>query len=207
MPVCASGLQAGPVKVSSLEDFLADHPYTIREYKTRTYSREECVERARARIGEDLYHPAFQQLRALRGLVHYRHGRRRDCSSRNCTKPMPTGWQEQRPVRWSANIRWTRFGWRHVASTAPTSSGRRSFARGGADFLNPAALGLFLLDHLAAQPDLLGELGSARRIVRRHHRIVGGQAPLLSVALRRHCRTSSADAASAFSTSCRPLGR
>ena len=55
----ASGLQAGPVKVSSLEDFLADHSYKVREYKTRTYSREESVERARARIGEDLYHPVF----------------------------------------------------------------------------------------------------------------------------------------------------
>jgi hypothetical protein len=55
----ASGLQAGPVKVSSLEDFLADHPYKVREYTMRTYSREESVERARARIGEDLYHPAF----------------------------------------------------------------------------------------------------------------------------------------------------
>jgi Lecithin retinol acyltransferase len=55
----ASGLQAGPVKVSSLQDFLAGHPYTVREDKTRRYSREESVERARARIGEDLYHPAF----------------------------------------------------------------------------------------------------------------------------------------------------
>ena len=34
----ASGLQAGPVKVSPLEDFLAGHPYKVREYKTRTYS-------------------------------------------------------------------------------------------------------------------------------------------------------------------------
>src|SRR5512147_1308372 len=55
----AIGLQAGPVKVSSVEEFLAHHSYTVREYKTRTYSREESVERARARIGEDLYHPAF----------------------------------------------------------------------------------------------------------------------------------------------------
>ena len=55
----ASGLQAGPVKVSSLQDFLAGHPYTVREYKTRRYSREESVERARARIGEDFYHAAF----------------------------------------------------------------------------------------------------------------------------------------------------
>ena len=54
-----SGLQAGPVKVSPLEEFLADHPYKVREYKTRTYSREESVERARTRIGEDLYHPVF----------------------------------------------------------------------------------------------------------------------------------------------------
>ena len=52
----ASGLQAGPVKVSPLVGFLADHPYKLREYKTRTYSREESVEMARARIGEDLYH-------------------------------------------------------------------------------------------------------------------------------------------------------
>jgi hypothetical protein len=55
----ASGLQAGPVKVSSLQDFLVGHPYTVREYKTRRYSRQESVERARARIGEDLYHAAF----------------------------------------------------------------------------------------------------------------------------------------------------
>ena len=38
---------------------LADHPCEVREYKKRKYSREESVERARARIGEDLYHPAF----------------------------------------------------------------------------------------------------------------------------------------------------
>ena len=54
-----SGLQGGPVKVSALEEFLADHPYKLREYKTRTYSREESVERARTRIGEDLYHPVL----------------------------------------------------------------------------------------------------------------------------------------------------
>jgi hypothetical protein len=41
---------------SRLEDFLAGHPYKVREYKTRRYPREESVERARARIGEDLYH-------------------------------------------------------------------------------------------------------------------------------------------------------
>src|SRR5512147_2552240 len=35
----ASGLQAGPVKVSPLEDFLADHPYKVREYKTRTQGK------------------------------------------------------------------------------------------------------------------------------------------------------------------------
>src|SRR5512132_3616137 len=55
----ASGLQAGPVKVSPLLEFLADHPYKIKQYKTRAYSREESVERARTRIGEDLYHPTF----------------------------------------------------------------------------------------------------------------------------------------------------
>jgi hypothetical protein len=55
----ANGLQAGPVKISRLKDFLADHPYSVSEYKTRTYSREESLERARARIGEDLYHPVL----------------------------------------------------------------------------------------------------------------------------------------------------
>ena len=55
----ASGLQAGPVKVSPLKDFLADHPYKVREYETRTYSREESVEMAWGRVGEDLYHAAF----------------------------------------------------------------------------------------------------------------------------------------------------
>ena len=55
----ASGLQAGPVKVSSLEEFLASHPYEVREYRTRKYSRGESVERARARIGENLYHALF----------------------------------------------------------------------------------------------------------------------------------------------------
>jgi Lecithin retinol acyltransferase len=55
----ASRLQAGPVKVSSLQDFLAGHPCTVRDYKTRRYSGQESVERARARIGEDLYHAAF----------------------------------------------------------------------------------------------------------------------------------------------------
>jgi hypothetical protein len=54
-----SGLQGGPVKVSALEDFLEGHPYKVREYKTRTYSREESIERARTRIGEDLYHPVM----------------------------------------------------------------------------------------------------------------------------------------------------
>ena len=54
-----SGLQAGPVKVSRLQDFLADHPYRTREHKTRRYSGEEAVDRARARLGEDLYHPIF----------------------------------------------------------------------------------------------------------------------------------------------------
>jgi Lecithin retinol acyltransferase len=55
----ASGLQAGPVKISSLEDFLANHPYEVREYRTRKHSGEESVERARTRIGEDLYHPVL----------------------------------------------------------------------------------------------------------------------------------------------------
>ena len=36
----ATGLQAGPVKISPLQDFLANHPYKVREYKTRTYSRK-----------------------------------------------------------------------------------------------------------------------------------------------------------------------
>jgi hypothetical protein len=53
--------RADCVKVSSLEDSLADYPYKVREYKMRTYSREESVERARARIGEDLYHPVFNK--------------------------------------------------------------------------------------------------------------------------------------------------
>ena len=72
----ASGLQAGPVKVSPLEDFLADHPYKVKEYKTRTYSREESVERARARIGGGSLSPGFQQLRALRNVVHYRENKK-----------------------------------------------------------------------------------------------------------------------------------
>ena len=54
-----SGLQGGPVKVSALEEFLEGHPYTVREYKTRTYSREESLERARTRIGEDRSHPVL----------------------------------------------------------------------------------------------------------------------------------------------------
>lgn len=53
----ANGLQAGPVKISPLEDFVGNHGYKVREYKTRTYSREDSVDRARTRIGEDLYHP------------------------------------------------------------------------------------------------------------------------------------------------------
>src|SRR5512147_739281 len=219
----AIGLQAGPVKVSSVEEFLAHHSYTVREYKTRTYSREESVEMARARIGEDLYHPAFNNcehfvtwcitgktrssrltcssvllaalgvcfsaaqgrccMRSTEGYAAISRDRinrlwvRRHTSRASCrveillraqnaatldsrqakglqleelTKPMPTGWQEQRSVPWSAITRWTRPRWRHVASTAPTSSGRRSFARGGTDSLNPAALSLFLLDHLPA---------------------------------------------------------
>jgi hypothetical protein len=42
-----------------LEDFLEGHPYKVRQYKTRTYSGEESIERARARLGEALYHPFF----------------------------------------------------------------------------------------------------------------------------------------------------
>jgi hypothetical protein len=166
------------VKVSPLENFLADHPYKVREYKTRRYSREESVERARARIGEDLYHTVFNNCghfvawcitgttRSTQdllfgltggawGLLLSRSGpvlhalyrrirtnfqiprnrlwvRRHETSvvsSRGSLtsaergdpsgpaaegtaargrKPMPTGWQEQRSVPWSANTRWTR---------------------------------------------------------------------------------------------------
>src|SRR5262249_57685470 len=39
---------------------------------------------------------------------------------------------------------------------------------------------------LLAEPHLLGEVRTSRRIVRRHHRIVGRQSPFLAVLLRRH---------------------
>ena len=39
---------------------------------------------------------------------------------------------------------------------------------------------------LLAEPHLLGQVRTGRRIVRRHHRIVGRQSPFLAVLLRRH---------------------
>jgi hypothetical protein len=55
----ADGLQSGPVKISTLEEFLAGHPYEVRDYKKRRYSRRQAVARARARIAENLYNAAF----------------------------------------------------------------------------------------------------------------------------------------------------
>lgn len=55
----ANGIQSGPVKISTLEEFLAGHPCELRKYEERKYSRREAVARARARLGEDLYNPAF----------------------------------------------------------------------------------------------------------------------------------------------------
>ena len=55
----ANGLQGGPVKISTLEEFLAGSGYELREYKERKYARREAVARARRRLGESLYNPAF----------------------------------------------------------------------------------------------------------------------------------------------------
>jgi hypothetical protein len=55
----ANGLQAGPVKISTLEDFLSGAPYEIREHRKRAFTRRESVARARARLGEDLYNVTF----------------------------------------------------------------------------------------------------------------------------------------------------
>jgi hypothetical protein len=55
----ADGLQAGPVTLSPLEDFLSGSTYEIREHSNRAFSRRESVARARARLGEDLYNVTF----------------------------------------------------------------------------------------------------------------------------------------------------
>ena len=55
----ANGIQSGPVKLSTLEEFLAGRLYELRKYEERKYSRRQAVARARARLGEDLYNPAF----------------------------------------------------------------------------------------------------------------------------------------------------
>lgn len=55
----ANGLQTGPVEISSLDDFLSGSTYKIREHRNRVFPRRECVARARARLGEDLYNVTF----------------------------------------------------------------------------------------------------------------------------------------------------
>lgn len=55
----ADGLQAGPVILSPLEAFLGGRPCFVNPYRTRRFSRARSVERARARLGEDLYNLAF----------------------------------------------------------------------------------------------------------------------------------------------------
>src|ERR1700712_4782464 len=50
----------------------------------------------------------------------------------------------------------------------------------------PDARRLFPAPPLLTQPHLLGELRTRYRVIRRHHRVVGGQAPFVAVLFGRH---------------------
>lgn len=47
--------QSGVIEIVSLDEFCQGNGYTIQNYPIRTYCREESVERAKARLGEDWY--------------------------------------------------------------------------------------------------------------------------------------------------------
>jgi hypothetical protein len=47
--------QSGPIEEVSLEDFADGRAVRVRRYRRRVYTREESVERARSRIGDDSY--------------------------------------------------------------------------------------------------------------------------------------------------------
>lgn len=51
----ADGLSRGAIELCSLDEFRAGRPVRVREHLLRVYSREESVERAYSRLGENLY--------------------------------------------------------------------------------------------------------------------------------------------------------
>ena len=55
----ARGLQSGPVVLSELDDFLGGHPFEIVRETAPAFPPEEICARALGRVGENLYHPLF----------------------------------------------------------------------------------------------------------------------------------------------------
>ncbi len=56
----AQGLQSGPVVLSELENFLSGHPVQVRRPPSPTrFAPAEIRARAIGRLGENLYHPLF----------------------------------------------------------------------------------------------------------------------------------------------------
>ena len=55
----AQGLQSGPIVISDMKEFLSGQPCQIRHYKEARFSPEEIKARAISRLGENLYHPLF----------------------------------------------------------------------------------------------------------------------------------------------------
>ena len=51
----SDGIQSGPVEEVSLKEFCAGSSYEVVRHDNRKYSREESVERAKSRIGENAY--------------------------------------------------------------------------------------------------------------------------------------------------------
>jgi len=47
--------QSGVIEIVNLDEFCQGNGYTIQNYPIRTYCREESVERAKSRLGEDWY--------------------------------------------------------------------------------------------------------------------------------------------------------
>lgn len=53
------GLQTGPVVTTSLDDFLGGADLQIKQHRSAKLSPEEIKQRALSRLGENLYHPLF----------------------------------------------------------------------------------------------------------------------------------------------------